>query len=109
MVRSADAQAPPVLDSGLGGGDDSVRAVAAAELEQLFDRIEGALAKREWLAGEERSAADLFLFMVTRWGRHLDSPAWERPSLREHWLRTLELPGVEKMMEEQGLELPAFA
>ena len=40
----------------------------------------------------ESGHSDLFLFMVTRCGRHLDSPAWERPNLREHWLRTLELP-----------------
>ena len=47
--------------------------------------------------------------MLTRWGRFLEPPAWERPNLRAHWLRTLELPGVRKMIEEQGLELPAFA
>ena len=47
--------------------------------------------------------------MMTRWGRFLEPPAWERPNLRAHWLRTLELGGVRKMIEEQGLELPEFA
>ena len=46
--------------------------------------------------------------MLTRWGRYLE-PAWERPNLRAHWLRTLALPGVARMIEEQGLELPEFA
>ena len=64
---------------------------------------------REWIAGDERSVADLFLFMITRWGRFLEPPAWERPNLRAQWLRTLALPGVGRMIEEQELELPEFA
>jgi len=47
--------------------------------------------------------------MLTRWGRFLEPPAWERPNVRAHWLRTLELPGVRKMIEEQELDLPGFA
>jgi len=90
-------------------GDGNVRAVAAAELQQLFDRIDGELAGRDWLVGGERSVADLFLFMVTRWGRHLDPQAWERPNVCAHVVRTLELSGVRRMMEEQGLELPELA
>jgi glutathione S-transferase len=90
-------------------GDASVRGLAAAELEQLFDRSDGELAGREWLAGAERSVADLFLFMLVRWGRHLDPQAWSRPHLRAHWLRTLELEGVRRMLDEQELERPPFA
>ena len=90
-------------------GDGDVRAVAAAELQQLFDRIDGELAGRDWLVGSERSVADLFLFMLTRWGRHLDPQAWQRPNVRAHAVRTLELRGVRRMMEEQGLELPELA
>ena len=47
--------------------------------------------------------------MLTRWGRFLEPAAWDRPSLRAHWLRALELPGVRKMITEQGLELPELA
>lgn len=90
-----------------GGGD--VERVAAAEAGRLFDVVDGGLEGREWLAGEHRTAADLFLFMLTRWGRRLDEPAWERPRLRAHFLRTLALPGVRRMVEEQGLDLPAWA
>jgi glutathione S-transferase len=89
-------------------GDESVRTIAATELRQLFERIDGALAGRDWLVGDGRTAADLFLFMLTRWGRHLDPPAWDLASLRTHFLRTLELPGVRKMIDEQGLEPPPF-
>jgi len=90
-------------------GNEGVKEAAEAELHEHHDRIDGHLAGREWLVGEGRTVGDLFLFMLTRWGRFLEPPAWERPNLRTHFLRTLELPGVRRMSEEQGLELPEFA
>ena len=90
-------------------GTEGVKEAGDAELAGHYDRIDTHLAGRKWLAGDERSVADLFLFMLTRWGRFLEPAAWERPNLRAHFLRTLELPGVRKMIEEQGLELPEFA
>lgn len=89
-------------------GTAGVAEAASADAHLEFDRIDAHLAGREWLVGDSRTAADLFLFMLTRWGRHLDPPAWDRPHLRAHWLRTLALPGVGKMIDEQGLELPRF-
>ena len=90
-------------------GDGDVAEVAAAEAGRLFDVMERELGEREWLVGDHRTAADLFLFMLTRWGRRLDPPAWDRPRVRAHFRRTLELPGVRRMVEEQGLELPDWA
>lgn len=90
-------------------GTEGVKEAADAELAGHYDQIDGHLAGRKWLVGDERTVADLFLFMMTRWGRNLEPPAWERPNLRAHFLRTLALAGVTKMIEEQGLELPLFA
>ena len=56
--------------------------------------------------GDERTAADLSLFMFTRWGRRLEPASWTRPNIRGHFERALQLPGVRRMIEEQGLELP---
>ena len=89
-------------------GTEGVQEMAEAELAAHYDLIDRYLAGREWLVGEERTVADLFLFMLTRWGRRLDSPAWDRPNVRAHWLRTLGLGGVCRMVYEQELELPAF-
>jgi hypothetical protein len=46
--------------------------------------------------------------MITRWGRRLEPAAWDKPNLRRHFLATLDLPGVRRMMDEQGLEIPAL-
>lgn len=90
-------------------GADVVGEVAAAELQELFAVLERRLEGRDWLVADHRTGADLYLFMLTRWGRRLDPPAWDRPNLRGHFERTLALPGVRRMVEEQGLDLPAWA
>ena len=90
-------------------GTDGVQEVADAELAGHFDLVDANLDGREWLVGDERTVADFFLFMLTRWGRFIEPAAWERPNLRAHWLRTLELPGPRRVFEEQELPLPEFA
>ena len=87
-------------------GSAGVEERAAAEAAELFALLDAHLDGREWLVGEHRTAADLFLFMLTRWGRRLDPPAWDLPHLRAHVVRTLALPGVQRMLDEQGLERP---
>jgi glutathione S-transferase len=72
-------------------GGDEVHALAAADAAGHFDLIDSNLAGREWLVGEHRTAA------------------WDRPHIRAHFLRTLSLPGVRRMIEEQGLDLPEWA
>jgi glutathione S-transferase len=90
-------------------GTEGVKDAADADLAAHYDLIDAYLDGREWLVGDERTVADFFLFMLTRWGRNLEPAAWERPNLRGHFLRALELRGPRAAIEEQGLELPAFA
>lgn len=90
------------------GSADAVTAAAARDAAEAFDILDRALEDRTWLAAEHRTGADLFLFMVTRWGRRLERPAWDRQNLRRHFLAVLELPGVRRMLDEQGLDIPAL-
>lgn len=73
-----------------------------------FDRLEQEVASRPWLARESLSAADLFLFMLIRWGRNLDRPAWDRPGLRAYFQRIAARPATRRVLAEQGLDPPAF-
>jgi glutathione S-transferase len=90
-------------------GTEGVREAADRDLAEHYDLIDRHLDGREWLVGGGRTVADLFLFMLTRWGRNLEPAAWERPNLRAHWLRCLQLRGPRKALEEEGLPLPDFA
>ena len=79
---------------------------AAAEAARHFALLDRTLEDRDWLAGDHRTAADLFLFMVTRWGRRLEAPAWEQPQPPRALPPDAAVPGVQQMIDEQGLELP---
>lgn len=84
-------------------GSAGVRAAADAALRRHIEWADAQLAGRDWLVGGERSAADIYLFMMTRWGRGLEPPASDSPHLGAHFARMLERPGVRRMMTEQGL------
>jgi glutathione S-transferase len=89
-------------------GGEGVEAAANRDLAEHFDLVERHLEGRDWLVGAERTVADFFLFMLTRWGRHLEPAAWDRQALRSHFRRCLELDGPRRVFEEQGLPLPDF-
>lgn len=82
----------------------AIRACATAALCRHVDWVDGQLATRTWLVDDDPSGADLFLFMLTRWGRLQEPPAREGPHVRAHFDRVLQWPGVQRMMSEEGLE-----
>jgi len=83
----------------------AIRACATAALCRHVDWVDGQLATRAWVVDDDRSGADLFLFMLTRWGRLQEPPAPEGPHVRAHFERVLQWPGVQRMMVEEGLEI----
>ena len=87
-------------------GTEGVRSAADAQLQHLYDVVENELDGHRWLAGEERSAADLLLFMLTEWGNELEPSAWARPNLRGHFERTLELASVRQAVSDHGMSAP---
>ncbi len=89
-------------------GQTGVREAAAAQAAAQFARVDAHLRGRSWLVGDSSSAADLLLFTLVRFGRHLDQPAWERQCIRDHFQRTASLAGVQRMLAEQGIKLPEW-
>lgn len=84
-------------------GAAAVRACASTTLRRHVEWIDAELATRPWLVGGERTAADIYLHMLTHWGRKLKPPAWDSPNVGTHYARVLQLPGVQRMMIEEDL------
>jgi glutathione S-transferase len=73
------------------------------QLNEMFDWIDAGLTPGPYLLGDRFSGADLYLHMLTRWGRNLDRKAWTLPALGDHYRRLSERPSVVRMMERQGI------
>lgn len=86
-------------------GEDAAaqtKEAAGKKLRGYFERIDAQLAGKEWLVGD-RSIADPYLFVVTRWakavGVHLDGLA----NLATHFERMSGDAGVQAALEAEGL------
>ena len=90
----------------VGDGSPALATVSAGARDRLyeaFERIDASLAGRSYLAGEDFTAADLYLHMVTRWCRRLPLKAWDRANVGAHYARLSERPSVARMLEGQGI------
>jgi glutathione S-transferase len=90
----------------VGEDKDACKAVVAGttrQLDSMFHWIDSELAGREYVLGEF-SGVDLYLHMVTRWGRNLPRKAWTLPNLGPHYRLLSERPSVARMMQRQGIE-----
>lgn len=86
----------------------SVKEAAAKRLNRMFDVISEQLGDKSWLLGERFSAADLYLFMLIRWGRGLPRPPRTIANLKAHAERVLARPAVRKTLEVEGIQAPFF-
>lgn len=87
-------------------GAAAIRAAAETALDRNIDWIDGELGSQPWLVGDARTCADLYLFMLTYWGRDLARPAQDAPNVGAHYRRLLERAGVQRAMVEEGIAQP---
>lgn len=85
-----------------------VQRAAAARLEEDFERIALQLGDGPWLLGSRFSAADLFLFMLIRWGRAMPKPPRIRPPLAALAARVLARPAVQAALDAERIAEPFF-
>jgi glutathione S-transferase len=85
--------------------EDAVRSHAVEELEGYRTTLDAHLAASgPYLLGELFSAADLFLFMLTRWGRRLEPRWWDAPHLGNHYRTIKARPAMQRVFEQEQLE-----
>jgi glutathione S-transferase len=86
----------------------AVKQAAGERLNRMFDVISAQLGDKTWLLGEHFSAADLFLFMLIRWGRGMPRPPRSILNLNALAERVLARPAVQKALEVEGIKAPIF-
>jgi glutathione S-transferase len=74
-------------------------------LGRMRDHLEGELARSggPYLFGERFSSADLYLAMMTRWGRRLPEKWWDQPGLGAHYKLITGRPAIQRVYEQEGL------
>ena len=87
---------------------DTVKEKSGERLGRMFDVIASQIGSGPWLLGERFSAADLFLFMLVRWGRAMPHPPRNVPQLGGHAERVLARPAVQATFAAEGLGEPFF-
>lgn len=84
---------------------DAVKAHAIDALEGYRKTLDTHLAGNgPYLLGELFTCADLFLFMLTRWGRRLERRWWDAPALGGHYQTIKARPAMRRVFEQEGLE-----
>ncbi len=87
-------------------GVAAVKASAEARLNGSFDILEAALDGKAYLLGDEISVCDLYLMMLSRWGRGMTRPPRSLPNIGGLLERVLERPAVRRTLEQEGIEQP---
>jgi len=81
-----------------------VRDQAARALGDALDMVEAHLSgDRRYLLGDRFSSADIFLFMLIPWTRHLVRPAFVRPHTAAYFARLSERPSIAHVVAIEGI------
>ena len=84
-----------------------VNASANMRLMGIFERIANQLGGGPWLLGEQFSAPDLYLLMMTRWGKTMPTtPARAFPEIAAHAERVLARPAVQATFAAEERRAP---
>jgi glutathione S-transferase len=82
---------------------EATREDRKAYLRKRYKLLEDRLAGRDYLFGEQFTAADAYLFTVTRWAHAVKLDLSEFPNLQAFQKRVGERPAVKQAMKEEGL------
>ena len=84
---------------------DAVKARAIEALEGYRTMLDAHLAVNgPYLLRELFTGADLFLLMLTRWGRRLERRWWDAPALGNHYLTIKARPAIQRVFEQEQLD-----
>ena len=84
-------------------GAEQTRQAAAKKLRGYFERLDAQLDGRQWLTGE-RSIADPYLYVVTRWAKGKQVDLSGLGNLERHFQQMNADPAVQRVLKAEGLD-----
>ena len=99
-------QFTPLFKEGTPG---DYRVIAKENVLNAFKHVDERLAGRQWLVGDRYSVADIYLFVVSNWGRFQDIDVAQWPNLNDLRTRIRARPKVQDAMKAEGLIKPGAA
>ena len=84
----------------------ALKSAAQAWLEKSFGVLDAGLGAGRHLAGDQFTAADIYITMLTRWSRNLPKPMWHWPNIKRLAAATKARPAFQRMMQKQGIAWP---
>lgn len=82
---------------------EETRAERKAYLHKRYELLDGILAKQPWLLGDTFTAADAYLFVVTRWAKGAKVDLSDLYALAAFQERVAARPAVQAAMAQEGL------
>ena len=82
---------------------DATKEERRAYLRKRYKLLEERLAGREYLFGDQFTAADAYLFTVTRWAPAVKLDLSDYPNLKAFMERVHARPAVQQALKEEGL------
>lgn len=86
-------------------GRASVQRMCEQRIGALFERLEREIGEAGYLIGNRPSVADMYLFVLGRWGLRLAHPTTDYPLLWRFTERFAEIGAVQRAMAREGIAL----
>lgn len=90
----------PLFDPGL---DATVKAKFAAALRKKYEWLDAQLAGKDYLTGTTFTAADAYLYNVTRWARYVKLDLSDLASVQAFFEKTAARPAVHDAAKAEGI------
>lgn len=87
--------------------DEAAKTAARAALRSRYQWVDQQLADRSYLTGDNFTAADAYLFVVTNWARMVDLDLSDLTHLQAFQQSVAERPAVHQAMAAEGLRKAA--
>jgi glutathione S-transferase len=82
---------------------DDYKTISKANLAQRFDWLEKVLDGKQYLTGDKFTAADAYLFVVSRWSPRVGIDLAKWPNLTAFIARVAARPKVQEALKAEGL------